>query len=450
MSSSDFRTCISLAHSESWQDEIRLGLNGLLKSSRLQLYYLGGLLLQRGVPFLFMPMLIRLYGQQVYALYLLFYSTVQLGGIFSSLAVPLSPIAFWSRVERKQQLVLTSTVLIAVLLTAIGSILAIPLFQLYRRMFAGFEVGWLTILGLIYIAQYAVSQFLVSLHRAMDSSKCFFGAQLLGAIALAWAALFNAAGASLIRLVLAFLASLCLQNCFLLISSADLYGNLRKGDINRGLARNLLAYSAPLVLYTGAGLFMYWIDKFLVKLHFDIAHFSTFSITFQYAFAQAFLAQVLGFYTFPAICRIIANESRRELKRFLLTYNTLIVICGVIYAAVIFTINGWIYPLHIERVGFAMLCAAFVSMNLSANYVNTLYALHRTVFVAIVGVCSAVELALLIAISCRLQYIELCYLSHLVVSFGILAGLWWGCRHYAKPSSEFIRSYAVIETGGTR
>ena len=97
-----------------------------------------------------------------------------------------------------------------------------------------------------------------------------------------------------------------------------------------------------------------------------------------------------------------------------------------------------------------MLCAAFVLMNLSANYVNTLYALHRTIFVAIVGVCSAVGLALLIAISCRLQYVELCYLSHLLVSFGILAGLWWGCRHYATLTSEFVPSYAVIEPGGAR
>jgi len=437
----------SRSYSGSWRDELRVGWDTLLKSSKLQLYYLGGLLFQRGVPFLLMPWLIHLYGQHTYAFYVLFYSTVQLGGICCSLAVPLSPIAFWSRIERKQQLVITSAVLILTLLLTLGTVVSIPLFELYRRMFPGTAVTWLTLLGIAYIGQYAITQFLVSLHRATDSSRAFFAAQVLGGVALIAAAMFHASGSGLLRLVSSFLIGICVQNGFLLITSSDLYRGARRLDLNFSLARELLRYSAPLVLYTGAVLYMYWIDKYLVKLHFSLSQFSTFSITFQYAFAQAFLAQVLGFYTFPAICRHVATQAHGELKRFLLTYNLVIFVFGAVYASSVLAVHRWIYGLHISPAGFLLLSFAFLTTNLAANYVNTLYAMRRTLFVALLEACGALLLSLLIATACHVHHIELCYLSHLAVSLLILVGLWFGCRvYFSAVPNELACSYISLKT----
>ena len=417
-----------LSVKSSWRRDLLLGWASVLRSSRMQLFYIGGLVLQRGLPFLLMPVLIHLYSPQTFALYILFYSTVQLSGIVCSLAVPLSPIAFWSQIERKQTLVVTASALMFVVLTTLSLGAAVPLFSLYRRIFPDSAPLGLTIVAVIYLILYALNQFLISLLRAADLSRTFFFGQLLCGTVFVAASTFHASQGSFLRLISAYIASVLLQNLVYVIGLSGFFRQIHPSDLDLRLARQVLSYSVPLVLYTGAVLFINWIDKYLVRLNFSGSEFSSFTITVQYAYAQAYISLVLGFCTFPMICRFVAGNMRDELKRFFLTFNSLIFAIGVLYAAVVLVLDRWMYPLHINRFGFTVLSSGFIIWNLSANYVNVLYAHRHTLFVAILQTCNALVLATLVAVACKLHWLVLCYWDHVIVSTIFLVGSMWGCR----------------------
>jgi O-antigen/teichoic acid export membrane protein len=415
------------------------GVSEIKESLRIQFYYGLGMAVQKGLPFLILPLLIYFYGDHTYASYVLFYTTVQILGVFCSVAIPSSTVVFWFRKQNPQQFLVTYLSLLVGAFLLGAAICIAPIYFIYKSSLRGAQPLEMALLGLIFVALYTFNQYFVSLYRATYSSKQFFIAQLVGAAGLLAVVVPFHSPAVLSRLVLAFLLSLFIQDLYLLYGILPLLRDAAWPDFDPHLAKDVLRFSLPLVVYNTLILFVFWIDKYLVNLHFDPIEFSTFVVTFQFAFAQAMISQLFALYNFPRICELVAGDNQGKLQKLIRIYNILILASGTAYAAAVLGAHVYFDVFHISVSGFIILSFAFLLSNLSTTYLNVLYAQARTrCIVVIQAVCSIFMLVILIA-GCLLHRIALCYASHLVISACVLSLFWYATKRTrrASPARSF-------------
>jgi O-antigen/teichoic acid export membrane protein len=394
----------------------------LINSSSVQLYYGAGLGIQKGLPFLLIPILVHFYGDRTYASYVLFYNSVQVFAAVSTLAIPGSVIVFWYREDSKPRLVITYVTLILGSLIIVGSFSSLPLYHIYRSSFPRVLPGQLTVLGFLFMGLYACNMFLVSFCRATNRSRQFFIAQLIAAGVLVIAVLPRSQPASLTMLIGAFMTAWLVQDIYLGWELKRYLAAPILRSYNSRLASEVLRFSLPLVIYNVAVLAAFWVDKYMVCIYFDPQQFAQFVLTFQYAFAQAFFGQVLSFYTFPLICRLLTTGDSAQLWRVVHVYDVLLVGIGLVYSAGLLAVHFWIYRLNINIFGFVLLSMAFVTDNVCVNYINVLFASRKTGLTMQIRLMGVAILAGVLALGCLLRRIELCYGSHLLM-YGLLTAI---------------------------
>ena len=172
------------------------------------------------------------------------------------------------------------------------------MYYIYKSSLKSAQPVEIVLLGLAFIGLYNFNQYFVSLYRAMYSSKQFFIAQIIGAAVLLAVAIPRHPSAALSRLILAFLSSLLVQDLYLLYGVIPLLKRSTWRDFDLTLAGSVLRFSLPLIIYNSIALLIYWIDKYMVDLYFDPDSFSKFVVTFQFAFAQTMISQLLRFIIF--------------------------------------------------------------------------------------------------------------------------------------------------------
>jgi O-antigen/teichoic acid export membrane protein len=396
------------------------GLSEIKGSLGIQFYYGLGMAVQKGTPFLILPVLLYFYGDHTYASYVLFYTTVQIFGVLCSLAIPSSTVVFWYRRDDKRQFLVTYFLLLSGAFLVAGTLCAIPLYYIYKSSLKSAQPVEIVLLGLVFVGLYNFNQYFVALYRAMYSSKQFFMAQMVGAAVLLSVATPLHPLAPLSRLIMAFILSTLVQDLYLLYGVLPLLAQARWQDFDPGLARNVLSFSMPLVIYNSITLLIYWIDKFMVSMYFDPVSFSKFVVTFQFAFAQAMISQFFALYNFPRICELVAEGNHSALRTVIRTYNLLIVVLGISYAVAILFAHAYFHIFRISVSGFLILSLAFLLSNLSTTYLNVLYAHIKTRKIVAMQTVACVFMVTMLTVGCLWRHIALCYASHALASACVL------------------------------
>src|ERR1700722_2020437 len=369
--------------------EMGSGLSEIKGSLGIQFYYGLGMAVQKGTPFLIFPLLFYFYGDHTYASYVLFYTTVQIFGVLCSLAIPSSTVVFWYRRDDKRQFLVTYFLLLSGAFLAAGTLCAIPLYYIYKSSIKSAQPVEMVLLGLAFVGLYNFNQYFVSLYRAMYSSKQFFIAQIVGAAVLLAVAIPRHPSAALSRLILGFLLSLLIQDLYLLYGVIPLLKHSTWRDFDLTLASSVLQFSLPLIIYNSIALLIYWIDKYMVDLYFDPASFSKFVVTFQFAFAQTMISQLFALYNFPRICQLVAEGNYSTLRTVVRSYNLLMVVLGIAYSIAILFTHAYFLVFRISVSGFIILSVAFLLTNLSATYLNVLYAHAKTTKIVVMQAFAA-------------------------------------------------------------
>jgi O-antigen/teichoic acid export membrane protein len=396
------------------------GLSEIKGSLSIQFYYGLGMAIQKGTPFLILPVLLYFYGDHTYASYVLFYTTVQIFGVLCSLAIPSSTVVFWYRRDDKRRFLITYFLLLSGAFLAAGTLCAVPLYYIYKSSLKSAPPAEIVLLGLAFIGLYNFNQYFVSLYRAMYSSKQFFIAQIIGAAVLLGMAIPLHPSAPLSRLILAFLSSLLIQDLYLLYGVIPLLKHSTWYDFDPILARSVLHFSLPLIIYNSMALLIYWIDKYMVDLFFDPASFSKFVVTFQFAFAQAMISQLFALYNFPRICQLVAEGNYSTLRTVVRSYNLLMVVLGIAYSIAILITHVYFHMFHISVPGFIILSLAFLFSNLSTTYLNVLYAHIKTRRVVVMQAIACLIMLMVLAAGCFWHRIMLCYASHVFAAGYVL------------------------------
>jgi O-antigen/teichoic acid export membrane protein len=395
-------------------------LSEIKGSLSIQFYYGLGMAIQKGTPFLILPLLLYFYGDHTYASYVLFYTTVQIFGVLCSLAIPSSTVVFWYRRDDKRQFLVTYFSLLSAAFLAAGALCAIPMYYVYKSSLKSTPPLEMVVLGLVFVGLYSFNQYFVSLYRAMYSSKQFFIAQVIGATVLLGVAIPIHPLAPLSRLILAFLLSLLFQDLYLLYGVMPLLKNATWRDFDLTLAGSVLQFSSPLIIYNCIVLLIFWIDKYMVALYFDPASFSKFVVTFQFAFAQAMISQLFALYNFSRICELVAATDYSTLRTVIRTYNSLILVLGIAYSAAILVAHAYFHVFHISVSGFVVLSLAFLLSNLSTTYLNVLYAHAKTTRVVVMQAVACVFMLMALISGCLWHQIAFCYASHVFVGACVL------------------------------
>ena len=409
------------------------GLSEIKGSLSIQFYYGLGMAVQKGTPFLILPVLLYYYGDHTYASYVLFYSTVQIFAVLCSLAIPSSTVVFWYRRDNKRQFLITYFLLLSGAFLAAGAVCIVPMYYIYKSSLKSTQPVEMILLGLAFVGLYILNQYFVSLYRAMYSSKQFFIAQIIGAAVLLAVAIPQHPLAALSRLILAFLLSLLIQDLYLLYGVVPLLKHGTWRDFDLTLASSVLQFSLPLIIYNSIVLLIFWIDKYMVNLYFDPASFSKFVVTFQFAFAQAVISQLFALYNFPRICELVAKGNYPALRMAIRTYNLLMLMLGIAYSAVILIAHAYFHVFHISVSGFIILSLAFLLSNLSTTYLNVLYAHTKTTKIVVMQAVACLFMLIVLTAGCLWHQIVLCYTSHVVAAGCVL----------------FLFGYAVNRVSGT-
>jgi hypothetical protein len=69
----------------------------------------------------------------------------------------------------------------------------------------------------------------------------------------------------------------------------------------------------------------------MIDLYFDFVSFSTFVVTFQFAFAQTMISWLFALYNFPRICQLVAEGNYPTLRTVGRSYNLLMVVLRIAY-----------------------------------------------------------------------------------------------------------------------
>jgi O-antigen/teichoic acid export membrane protein len=413
--------------------QMGLGLSEIKGSLGIQFYYGLGMAVQKGTPFLILPVLLYFYGDHTYASYVLFYTTVQIFGVLCSLAIPSSTVVFWYRRDDKRQFLVTYFLLLSTAFLAAGVLCTIPMYYIYKSSLKSTPPLEMVVLGLAFVALYNFNQYFISLYRAMYSSKQFFTAQIIGAAVLLGVAIPLHPLAPLSRLISAFLLSLLVQDLYLLYGVIPLLKNGTWRDFDLTLASSVLQFSLPLIIYNSIALLIYWIDKYMVDLYFDPASFSKFVVTFQFAFAQTMISQLFALYNFPRICQLVAEGNYPTLRTVVRSYNLLMVVLGIAYSTAILITHAYFHVFRISVSGFIILSLALLLTNLSTTYLNVLYAHAKTTKIVVMQSFAAFIMLTALTAGCWWRQIMLCYGSQLLASVCTL----------------FLFGYAVNRISGT-
>jgi O-antigen/teichoic acid export membrane protein len=400
---------------------------------RPQLQYGIGLAIQKGLPFLLIPVLVTYYGDQTYSRYVLFYASTLMFLNFTSLAVPNAIIPFWYGERDKHTLSWTFLLLMLVAQAGLSLFMGLGLFYIYRQSFGTNATVRLTLLGVVFAFLTNLNSFLTGVCRARQHARRFLTAQVFAGAALVGCALLLRGIQQLDILVTLFIIFLLCQDVYLLGSVNEYLWHSRP-QFDWRLARGILGYSLPLLPHLEAIAFYFWIDKYVVQHFFTATQFSGFIVSFQYAYAQSLFSATLGMYTFPQFCKLVAKRQDTRIRSVLRTYNLIYAGLGTLWIVAILALQRLHVPLRINSSGFLVLGAAFLLWNVASNYTNVLWARFKTPAVTGVTVGAGLILLAVLFIGYWSHSLMLCYLSHLGWAMATLLGLVWLEYQERKPS----------------
>jgi O-antigen/teichoic acid export membrane protein len=321
-------------------------------------YYVIGLALQKGLPAAILPLLVAVFGRDVFATYVLFYATVQIYGTLTGLGLPLAIVPLWHASKSRTRFVAQCCKLVVVAAGAVGATLLLASMfwpgPIIGNLGAPETIGWLTVFALLYNLN------LISLGVARSEGRdltfllsSVLGAViLLGGLALAWVN-----GWTGTRTLF------CLQIASVAGTALALFGrHVRAYAVGWGETPNLLegavAQTRPLVANALLLLLAMSLDKWTAKAFFATDVFQAYVIDYQSAFTVMFVPTAVAINIGP---KLSAAYSAGDFDRMdhdvriarLLTFSGSLTIAVLMYS------YSAIAGLHLTT-GYWVLASAFL------------------------------------------------------------------------------------------
>ncbi|MGA7802796.1 MAG: hypothetical protein WCC36_18510 [Gammaproteobacteria bacterium] len=403
----------------------------LLKSDLVaNRYYAFGLAVQKGTPFLVVPLVIWAFGAQAYANYVLTFAAAQLVAMAMSLGTTNSLVVFWYRYEDKNKYLRSLLLLIGALGITIG--LAVFGLLITTSILPRQVIPHLLWAGLIvvYAAIYNWNVVGLSLIRVTERSRQYFLAVVLTSITLLVliVAISRVAQGSVV-LVAIYMGVLALQSMLFMvvvptrISEPGLVAEYRK------FMRQIFGYSIPVVGYTLVSLSVFTIDKWVIKGSYTNSEFTQYVLNFQFAFAANIVSVVLGMYLLPTFCRLVESQDLEVLGRKVQSHYALSVLGTIVVGTGMYG-YGRITGVHLTE-AFWILVGAFGIANLFTVNVNVLEAFRNSRALARIAVFPTVIFWLAF-----------------VLSAGSHALLWNYSLFVAYYAALFWASYVTVKRQG--
>ena len=95
----------------------------------------------------------------------------------------------------------------------------------------------------------------------------------------------------------------------------------------------------------------------MIDLYFDFVSFSTFAVTFQFAFAQTMISWLFALYNFPRICQLVAEGSCPTLRTVVRYYNLLMAVLRIAYSTAILVAHAYFRAFRISLIGVSVKAA---------------------------------------------------------------------------------------------
>jgi len=365
-------------------------------------YYILGLVAQKGLPLLILPLIVDIFGRDVYGDYVLFFTMVQAYATISSLAIPQTIVPLWFR--RDQPLPFVG-ICIAMLggLAVLFAIMMLAIVMIGETFTSGTHIlplpmstllSWIVVFAL----SYNLNTLAVGVARSQDRQYHFFWGMAAGGLVMA-------AGVGICALI--HVSSLhiliLIQTLSIFTAAIVLFGRQPLAMLRFDLPtlrrewRSLLKFSLPLGCYTLLVLFSMGLDKWMARIWFSRDIFNTYVIDYQYAFAMVFVPTAINLYNGPRVSAYVARgqwdllmqEERRAAR---------LAIVGCLVVAVLMYIYAWISGLALSS-GYWLLVAGFLFEGLYILRTNRLMAQLRSLRMLFISASGIAVYVMLLAIA---------------------------------------------------
>jgi O-antigen/teichoic acid export membrane protein len=326
--------------------------------------YLAAIGIQKGMPFLLIPLIVRVFGQDTYAEYILVFSTAQFASLAMGLGTTGSPIVFWHRYPDHERVAFLRALIS--LVVKVHAFTIIPVGTVLwlvgqPRLGNDDQFHWIGIALLFAISNNGL-QILLNIVRAREQATKYLLAVMVGAGAfVGLIVLVGNFVTSTLALTLCYLATMVLQALALALSQRDVIRSQRQAMDPNALTRSVLGYALPISGYTLLSLSFVVGDKWLMSRVSPGQAFSQYVVDFQLANAVALVSVVLGLHFVPYACSLVNKGRLRELRRTVLQHYVTCLVGGGLIGLGAYA-YGTITGLTLTRT-FFILCAAFCLNN---------------------------------------------------------------------------------------
>jgi O-antigen/teichoic acid export membrane protein len=398
-------------------------------------FYGTALLLQKGLPTLLLPYFVLVFGRDVYASYVLFYTTTQVVATIAGLGLPLALVPLWHRwpepaalVKRCIRLVILATPVVFLVLLGCAH-----LFHLSGPppISAAEAAGWIC----VFAAVYNFNTLAIAVARSLGRDRSFFLASLVGAAVLvAGLAIVSSEGWGGLR-ALATLQALALAAGSIVMLGRNAVPRPRQPASSQIKLKQILAGSLPLAVNALLVLLAMSVDKWTARRFFPGAPFSQYVIDYQAALTIAFVPVVTAMHLAP---RLAAEAAKGSLEAICtdLAATRLITFAGAFAMAVTMAVYARATGLRLGQ-GYWIIVAAFLlesQYTISSN-IATARQCYRSVMV--VTSLALVMLVLVLGAAAMSGDWFVLYFAPLGYEIVLLAGISWVNRVNRSSSRAF-------------
>ena len=271
--------------------------------------------MQKGVPILTLPLIVKLFGRNTFGQYVLILTIVQVYAMISSIAVPQAIVPLWFRQADRIQFMQNSLLLLGALAVVVGgaAVLAVPLIEPHISLplpkFA--SLAWVLVFALFY----NLNQLGIAGARLQGRPARFFAASVAGSVALLIGlGVAKAVGITTLQGLL-FIQVVSVAVSGVLLLGRQLIFVPKSGTPSRPAQwAAIIRLSLPLFGYALLVLASQSADKWVARGWFDRDVFNTYVLDYQFAFSIMFIPIAIGLYNGPRISAFVASGDGLNLK----------------------------------------------------------------------------------------------------------------------------------------
>lgn len=344
-------------------------------------YYVFGLAIQKGTPFLVIPLVLWGFGDAAYANYVIIYSITQFAALAISLGTVNALMVFWNNFEDKGIYIRSLIILIILLST----ILSIPLLVgLYFYPMFNYEKqsllsGFIALLIVIYSIIYNINVAGLGVIRMIERQKIYFALTFISSAFLVILLTFLGYSGhhynnNTIELTIIYIVALALQTYLVfLLSPIKAWKGKILNDYKVFVVK-ILNYSIPHMFYVLMTLSVITLDKIIVKMNFEKEIFIQYTLDYQTAYAVNLVSIVISMYALPLFCKLV-NGGESELREKILSQFKLSLI-GSFFVAILMYCYAMSTGVNLS-IGYWLLAVAFGFMNMFTINIGVMEAYKR-------------------------------------------------------------------------